>query len=75
VARRSRHLPSRTVSLLALFDLLLRRPSRGVSAEEAAREVGCSLRTAYRLLGACRDAGLAVRRDGTRRHVLRRTGR
>ena len=69
--RARRRPPSRTERLLALVALLLRRPQRGLTVEEAARELGCSIRTAYRLLSATRAAGLTVRRDGTRRHVLR----
>ena len=68
-------LPSRTRNLLALFGLLLRRPIRGVSAEEAAREIGCSVRTAYRLVAAMRAAGLTVRIPGSGRYVLRHVSR
>jgi predicted DNA-binding transcriptional regulator YafY len=56
--QRRKGLPGGTEYLLAHIRLLLNLPRRGVTAEEAAGEVGCAVRTSYRHLATLRRAGL-----------------
>jgi DNA-binding IclR family transcriptional regulator len=64
-------MPRRTVSLLALVALFLRRRAKGIKAEDAARVAKCSIRTAHRLLSEMNEAGLLAG-GGRAGYLLRR---